>query len=206
MTALQVLQARHIGDNKGIRRERAIDIDVDPADSTDVDVISSAATALSLDDTMGHIAPHCPTRIATTTTANPAQPTTDTEKKLDTDAMADKMADKIAGKMISSMQPILEKQGELLAMFAAGRGQATPARRRVSFGGGEEAAEVETVDLGAAASSSGGHAAVEDDEEAIAAAEAAAAIEAIEKARISGAAAGKPFKVPRANAAKRART
>ena len=29
-------QARHIGDNKGIRRERAIDIDVDPADSTDV--------------------------------------------------------------------------------------------------------------------------------------------------------------------------
>jgi hypothetical protein len=94
-------------------------------------------------------------------------------------------------------------------MFAAGRGQATPARRRVSFGGDEEAAAVETVDLGAAASSSGGHAAVEDDEEAteaIAAAEAAAAIEAIEKARISGAAAGKPFKVPRANAAKRART
>ena len=43
-------QARHIGDNKGIRRERAIDIDVDPADSTDVDVITSAATALSLDD------------------------------------------------------------------------------------------------------------------------------------------------------------
>jgi len=200
---------------------------------------------------MGHIAPHCPTRIATTTTANPAQPTTDTEKKLDTvlesitkltetmianqtsvqmqpdqytngpassaptaptpllineDAMADKMADKIADKMISSMQPILEKQGELLAMFAAGRGQATPARRRVSFGGDEAAAAVETVDMEAAASSSGGHAAVEDDEEAIAAAEAAAAIEAIEKARISGAAAGKPFKVPRANAAKRART
>ena len=45
-------QARHIGDNKGIRRERAIDIDVDPADSTDVDVITSAATALSLDDTV----------------------------------------------------------------------------------------------------------------------------------------------------------
>ncbi|EOD04519.1 Hypothetical protein EMIHUDRAFT_220995 [Emiliania huxleyi CCMP1516] len=44
--------ARHIGDNKGIRRERAIDIDVDPADSTDVDVITSAATALSLDDTV----------------------------------------------------------------------------------------------------------------------------------------------------------
>ena len=36
----------------GIRRERAIDIDVDPADSTDVDVITSAATALSLDDTV----------------------------------------------------------------------------------------------------------------------------------------------------------
>ena len=45
-------QARHIGDNKGIRRERAIDIDADPADSTDVDVITSAATALSLDDTV----------------------------------------------------------------------------------------------------------------------------------------------------------
>ncbi|EOD37411.1 hypothetical protein EMIHUDRAFT_223811 [Emiliania huxleyi CCMP1516] len=45
-------QARHIGDNKGIRRERAIDVDVDPADSTDVDVITSAATALSLDDTV----------------------------------------------------------------------------------------------------------------------------------------------------------
>ncbi|EOD26475.1 hypothetical protein EMIHUDRAFT_100527 [Emiliania huxleyi CCMP1516] len=136
-------------------------------------------------------------------------PTAPTPLLINEDAMADKMADKIAGKMISSMQPILEKQGELLAMFAAGRGQATPARRRVSFGGDEEAAAVETVDLGAAASSSGGHAAVEDDEEAteaIAAAEAAAAIEAIEKARISGAAAGKPFKVPRANAAKRART
>ena len=48
----RVAQARHIGDNKGIRRERAIDIDVDPADSTDVDVITSAATALSLDDTV----------------------------------------------------------------------------------------------------------------------------------------------------------
>ena len=45
-------QARHIGDNKGIRRERAIDIDVDPADSTDVDVITSAAAALSLGDTV----------------------------------------------------------------------------------------------------------------------------------------------------------
>ena len=45
-------QARHIGDNKGIRRERAIDIDVDPADSTDVDVITSAATAFSLDNTV----------------------------------------------------------------------------------------------------------------------------------------------------------
>ena len=203
----------------------------------------------------GHIATYCPTRFATTTATNPAQPTADTDKKLDTmietiakltetiaanqasvqmqpdpsinghapsaptaptplifneDAMADKVADKIADKMITSFQPILAKQGEVLAMLAAGR--ATPARRRVSFGGDEEAAAVETVDLGAAASSSGGHAAVEDDEEAteaIAAAEAAAAIEAVEKARISGAAAGKPFRVPRAtgqNGAKRART
>jgi len=45
-------QARHIGDNRGTRRERAIDIDLDPADSTDVDAITSAATALSLDDTV----------------------------------------------------------------------------------------------------------------------------------------------------------
>ncbi|EOD04406.1 hypothetical protein EMIHUDRAFT_221219 [Emiliania huxleyi CCMP1516] len=48
-TCLSTEEARHIGDNKGIRRERAIDIDVDPADSTDVDAITSAATALSLD-------------------------------------------------------------------------------------------------------------------------------------------------------------
>ncbi|EOD29952.1 hypothetical protein EMIHUDRAFT_233353 [Emiliania huxleyi CCMP1516] len=40
------------GDNRGLRRERAIEIDLDPADSTDVDVITSAATALSLDDTV----------------------------------------------------------------------------------------------------------------------------------------------------------
>ena len=46
------VQTRHIGDSKGIRRERAIDIDLDPADSTDVDAITSAATALSLDDTV----------------------------------------------------------------------------------------------------------------------------------------------------------
>ena len=45
-------QARHIGDNRGIRRERAIDIDLVPADSTDVDAITSAATALSLEDTV----------------------------------------------------------------------------------------------------------------------------------------------------------
>ena len=45
-------QARLIGDNRLIRRERAIDIDLDPADSTDVDAITSAATALSLEDTV----------------------------------------------------------------------------------------------------------------------------------------------------------
>ena len=142
----------------------------------------------------------------------PSAPTAPTPLIFNEDAMADKVADKIADKMITSFQPILAKQGEVLAMLAAGRSQATPARRRVSFGGDEEATAVETVDLGAAASSSGGHAAVDEDEEAteaIAAAEAAAAIEAVEKARISGAAAGKPFRVPRAtgqNGAKKART
>ena len=49
-------------------------------------------------------------------------PTAPTPLLINEDAMADKMADKIADKMISSMQPILAKQGELLAMFAAGRG------------------------------------------------------------------------------------